>query len=630
MRELTLDDGFWRDALTALRDPSGGGRLERAWPGYAGLVEELATAARGEGCLVGGRPATAGKNPRLFLAIVAAALAREGIETLYLDLSSELRWLEMLTGEDLKEGLVDHLQYEVPLDRCVRRTAFPRLSVLTGGAHFLAGSPLEDAPAFRAALETLRGRYEAVVAAFPHPFDAAESAGVTTLCDAWIAIEEGEVQASLTGSERAVVELVGDPQAAWDLARLSSAFLGPLPVVLASRGASPPSGGAGAERAAEPSRERGDREADEGDDVLAGFPVFGMPEEEPADLEGLPPPDETEEAGSPNETSAAGEERPVEDEEEVAFLRAFEGAMPPARERSSAAGDPDDARRAAREEDLDDWRLPDEARRDPAVAASAPARPRIPEPARRGIGRGGVIAASVGAGVVALLLVGFFADLFDPLWAGSGEEPDWAIEVDEPVAGDGDGTMVALDSPADTGAPAGTVADGSDADGGEAEPAPVAIEGEPAPYSLHVGSYQSPESGGRVVRRLEEIGQTAFLAPVDLGERGRWYRVYAGAFADSASAGRALESILGRDLVEEGAVRRTPWAFRLGAHETREAAEAEVAELAADGISAYATGDGPAVVWAGAFRSEDEAATMAATLEEAGAEAVLVERDRPR
>lgn len=601
MRELTLDDAFWRDALAALRRRDGAlASLEEGWPEYAGLVRELTDATGGEPCLVGGRSATAGKNPRLFLLLLAATLAREGIETLYLDLSSELRWLEMLIGEDLKEGLVDHLQYEVPLDRCVRSTALPGLSVLTGGAYFLAGSPLADAPAFRAALESLRGRHEAVVVAFAHPFDEAESAGVTALCDAWIAIEEGEVEARLTGSERAVVQLAGDPQAAWDLARLSSAFVGPIPALLASgTGPAAPTGAGPVEasrRAVPESRKPGAEARSPGAEDAE-------PETEDREPDGEPP---------------------VEDEEEVAFLRAFEGAGPsPApRERVVPFGgwgdDPDE---------------PEAAAAKPAGGAAGGTRSGSDElrerlargasPSSRRIGRGGTIAVVAVAAVVILLGVGFLADLFDPLWAGSGEEPEWAIDVDEAAADDGDGTMVALDAPGDSGAPVEDAA-------GTAEAETPALEGEPTPYSLHVGSYQSPESGGRVVRRLEEIGQAAFLAPVDLGEKGRWYRVYAGAFADSASADRTLDAVLGRDVVEEGAVRHTPWAFRLGAFPTREAAEERVAGLASDGISAYAVGDGPSVVWAGAFRSEDEAAAMAGMLEEAGVEAELTERQRPR
>lgn len=624
MRELTFDDAFWRDVLAALREPGGvaAERLEERRPGFAELVERLARDARAERCLIGGRPSTAGKNPRLFLFLTAALLARRGVETLYLDLGSELRWLEMLLGEDLKEGLVDHLQYDVTIERCTHPTAIDGLDVLTGGAYFLAGSPLEDAPAFRAALEKLRERYDAVVVAFPHPFDAAEAAGMPALCEAWIAIEEGEVEAPVTGNERAVVRLVGDPQAAWDLARLCRAFLGPLPTVVA--------GGTGGET-----------------------PTGSLDPGDPG----------REERDEPGRKSGRAREEPVEDEEEVAFLRAFEGVVPPAAGRDrpgpvgrkTARSDPDGDPAATVGGDAD----VEAGRGFPAAAAagagtdvdtdadsgiwddfrgSSPRRekPRREKPAHESVppagepgggGRWGAVAAVGALVVVAVLAVVFLTDRFEPLFAGSDEDPEWALEWDGEGAEEGNGTVVALDAADDPILLDGEADDEPTTTDEEDAVVPAAIEGEPAPYSLHVGSYQSPESGARVVERLEEAGQTGFLAPVDLGERGRWHRVYAGAFADSSSAAAALERILDDGIVEEGAVRRTPWSFRVAVHPTRDEAERALDELA---IPAYVAGDGPSVIWAGAFRSREEAATMAAELEAAGVPAELTTRERPR
>ncbi|MDX1660390.1 MAG: SPOR domain-containing protein [Gemmatimonadota bacterium] len=606
MRELSFDDAFWRDVLAALREPgqTGRRRLEEHRSGYADLIDGLVREAEEESCLIGGRPATAGKNPRLLLFLTAALLARRGVDTLYLDLSSELRWLEMLLGEDLKEGLVDHLQYDVTIDRCTRSTAIDRLDVLTGGAYFLAGSPLEDAPAFRAALERLRERYDAVVIAFPHPFDAAEAAGMPALCGAWIAIEEGEVEAPVFGNERAVIRLTGDPQAAWELARLSSAFLGPLPTIL---GVGEGAGSAGAPSAAFDPAGPGPE-----DDV----PPLGEREAPAGGLDGR---DDGEVAGGAADDGVPSAGDPPEDEDEVAFLRAFEGVVPPAARRSGSAPDP-------QEDSIDD---PEPDRhRTPVEAAPTPEQPwegrstiDRSDGSRR---RWGVVAVVAGLVVVAVLAVGLLADRFEPLFAGSDAESDWAVEWPADSAGEHSATVVALDGESDS-----IPLEEEDASEGE-ETVPLevgAIDGEPAPYSLHVGSYQSREPATGVVESLAAAGHTGFLAPVDLGDRGRWFRVYAGAFSDSTSANRTLEGILGREIVEEGAVRRTPWSFRLAVHRTREEAEAAVEEL---DVSAYVTGDGPSIVWSGAFRSEEEAATMAATLEEAGIDAELTRRERPR
>lgn len=232
MRELEFGDDFWREALSALRGPGGVAALPEGRAGYAELVEELVAVASEEAAVVCGRPATTGKNPRLFLFLTSAFMAREGVRTLYLDLSPDVRWLEQLTGMELKEGIIDHLQYDVSIERCVHASELPNLSVLSGGAYFLTGSPLDDPPGFRAALGRVRKRYEAVVLALAPPTETAESTGVPAICDAVLTIEEGDGAAELIGCERAVIRLTGSPQAAWDLARFSRAFFGPLPAIL--------------------------------------------------------------------------------------------------------------------------------------------------------------------------------------------------------------------------------------------------------------------------------------------------------------------------------------------------------------------------------------------------------------
>lgn len=518
MRELVFDDAFWRDAFAAIRG-KGLADLAENRPGYADLVEELAGEARLDAILVGGRPATPGGNARLWLFVTAALLAREGVRTLFLDLGAELRWLEHLVGEDLKEGLVDHLRYGVPLERCVRPTAFPGLSVLTGGAYFLAGSPLEDAPGLRAALARLTRRHAAVVAVFPHPLEAAEAAGLTARCDVLLTVEEGEVPSNALGTERAVVRLVGDPNAARDLVRLGDRFLGPLTLVLAGS------------RAASAS----------------------------------PPPAAPERAGGP-------------EREEIDFLRAFEDDRPP-----EAPSDPDA----------------------PSVAA------------RRAGGRRDA-AAAVTIAALGLAVVVFGVYRFGPLFAGGGVDDGAGIVDGVPSV------VVPLDpqSPsAEDGAPAETTAEAEPtAEDGEeaAEPAPPATT--PAPWSVHVGSYQSVESARRLVDRIAATGETAFLAPVSLPGKGRWYRVYAGAHGDAAAARVVLERLLSGRVVDDGAVRSTPWAFRLGTHATRAAAEAQLEELRRQGISAYVMGGGPAVVYAGAFGEEEESRLLADMLDGAGAE----------
>jgi cell division septation protein DedD len=152
---------------------------------------------------------------------------------------------------------------------------------------------------------------------------------------------------------------------------------------------------------------------------------------------------------------------------------------------------------------------------------------------------------------------------------------------------------------------------------GETETTPPPRRGRRVPYSVHVGSYQTIDSGMRVVAQVEEAGLPAFLAPVSLPGKGHWQRVYVGSFADSVAARRALERLQQDGVIEEGTVRSTPWAFDLGAYPTRAAARAEADALERKGITAYVAGEDPAHLYAGAYQTREEAELLARTLEAA-------------
>jgi cell division protein FtsN len=119
----------------------------------------------------------------------------------------------------------------------------------------------------------------------------------------------------------------------------------------------------------------------------------------------------------------------------------------------------------------------------------------------------------------------------------------------------------------------------------------------------------------------------AFMSPVVLPEKGEWVRVYVGAFDDAAAARAELEKLTSGGVVEDGTVRDTPLAFLLGVYGTSEEAERHIAELASRGIPAYALGDGPVRVWAGAFENEEESRVLASALDaETLAETVALSR----
>ncbi|MGH3433561.1 MAG: SPOR domain-containing protein, partial [Thermocrispum sp.] len=143
----------------------------------------------------------------------------------------------------------------------------------------------------------------------------------------------------------------------------------------------------------------------------------------------------------------------------------------------------------------------------------------------------------------------------------------------------------------------------------------------------HVGSFQNERAGLAVVGRLQESGHEAYLAPVDLAGRGRWFRVFVGAFSDSTAAREARAGLLRSEVVEEAVVRPTPWTYELGSFATREEAERRRGELRRQGITAYLAGSGPVRLYTGAYATREEAAALAPVLDDRAGTATLTRRD---
>jgi hypothetical protein len=569
MRDFELDDRFWRDALAALQAGERADALAARYRDYVDLIGDLAVDGAGEPVLVGFRHAAADANPRLLALLSAAFLARAGRRTLLLDLDPEVRWLEQVLGHDFKEGVVDHLQFGIPLEGCARATGIEGLVVMSGGAAFLAGSPLDDPPRFRAALLSLKQGRDVVVAALPPPAESADGSGVPALCDAVVTIEDTGGPSEPLGTERAIVRLSGDPRAAREVARLCHRFLGPLPGLAAPQ----------------PARRAPGPRHDE--------PFWATVEPAARSAEPLARP-RAQPASTP-------------ESEELDFLSAFEGAGS-----GSTASAPE--RAVTLDEVVATSRAKSRARR----TGPAPAR-------RRPLDRSALTLATIVLAGVAALALG--SRLFAPLFAG------WSGgEIDALYTGSGDpgaqpgepGTVIPLSGPVAE-APSGETKDSvaaGEADSADAAPGAATAPGTPAPYSLHVGSYRTADAARGAVRDLGQRGTKAFLSPVVLPEKGEWVRVYVGAYGDSASARAALDELTSGGVVEEGSVRGTPLSFLLGEYATAEEAAARISSLAERGIPAYALGEGPYRVWAGAFQDESESRVLASALGAESAEEI--------
>jgi hypothetical protein len=124
----------------------------------------------------------------------------------------------------------------------------------------------------------------------------------------------------------------------------------------------------------------------------------------------------------------------------------------------------------------------------------------------------------------------------------------------------------------------------------------------------------------------------ATISVVPIGDtEAIWYKVFAGAFADSAQAERLLASLRRRHVVPDssGAVVRAPLALRVDSVPAEGAilskSREKVQGFAARGLAVYALmqSDGSARLYAGAFESPAQSSLAATALRVAGVTPVL-------
>jgi hypothetical protein len=162
----------------------------------------------------------------------------------------------------------------------------------------------------------------------------------------------------------------------------------------------------------------------------------------------------------------------------------------------------------------------------------------------------------------------------------------------------------------------------------------------PLPVSVQVRTYSSLRSA------REEVGQAArrdretefFVAP-EIVEGALYYKIFAGAFPDTATAAMARDRLVERGIADAeealggwSLVRSVPYAFDLGQFTSRAEAVRRADALFEQGVPAYAVrlrySDGAErwQLYGGAYPGEDEARGMRQLLEEASVTASLVER----
>ncbi|HEX2722918.1 MAG TPA: SPOR domain-containing protein [Gemmatimonadaceae bacterium] len=155
------------------------------------------------------------------------------------------------------------------------------------------------------------------------------------------------------------------------------------------------------------------------------------------------------------------------------------------------------------------------------------------------------------------------------------------------------------------------------------------------PFSVEILASNTAEGANFEIQRHGSVMPAATISLVPIGDtEATWYKVHAGAFADSAQAERLLASLRRRRIVPDsaGSVVRAPLALLVDTIPSQAGMTSRIRDrlesLRLKGVNAYAMlqNDGSARVYAGAFERAQQSSLAATALCVAGLEPVLVYR----
>jgi len=143
----------------------------------------------------------------------------------------------------------------------------------------------------------------------------------------------------------------------------------------------------------------------------------------------------------------------------------------------------------------------------------------------------------------------------------------------------------------------------------------------PLPYTIQVSAYRDPLTSNRVARKLITGGDPAFTSPVDLSEKGKWYRIYIGNYNTLAEAKIAAAGLKDRKF-HYVHIAKNPYTVQVGLTASKNEAQKLKSRLKAKGYLAYSL---PAVseqnqtrILIGAYESRAAAASLAERLKKDG------------
>lgn len=144
------------------------------------------------------------------------------------------------------------------------------------------------------------------------------------------------------------------------------------------------------------------------------------------------------------------------------------------------------------------------------------------------------------------------------------------------------------------------------------------------PYSVYLGSFKAPEAVKKALSDYHEKGLSAYWARVDLGDKGIWYRFFAGYFRTKEEA----EKYISERKLQGATPQLTIYANWIGSYVSEKDAEDRKKALVSAGFWPYVikNAEGKSVLYSGAFDRKEYAEKEQTALASKGIQSEVVER----
>ncbi len=150
---------------------------------------------------------------------------------------------------------------------------------------------------------------------------------------------------------------------------------------------------------------------------------------------------------------------------------------------------------------------------------------------------------------------------------------------------------------------------------------PLTPQIKPLPYTIQVSAYRDPQISNQVAGKLITGGDPAFTSPVDLSEKGKWYRVYIGNYTTLTEAKIAAAGLKNRKF-RYVHIAKKPYTVQVGLPVSKSESQKLKSKLKTKGYLAYSlpaiSGQNQIRVLIGAYESRAAAANLAEQLKKDG------------